>query len=133
MGRCSAALTMKQVYTSENRFLVANARNILEAEGIEVTVRNEHASSAMGELSPLDTWMELWVINECDYERACNILDTSLSQSSAPEWTCSNCGESLVCCFSNFGDNGFFLFQIKRHESPPDYYAGIISKTDVHI
>lgn len=90
---------MKQVYTSENRFLVANARNILEAEGIEVTVRNEHASSAMGELSPLDTWMELWVINECDYERACNILDTSLSQSSAPEWTCSNCGESNDASF----------------------------------
>lgn len=84
---------MKKVYTNENRFLVGNARNILEAEGIEVTLRNEHASSAMGELSPIDTWMELWVVDEGDYDRACNILDTALSETTAPEWACDSCGE----------------------------------------
>ena len=85
---------MKKVYTSENRFLVSNARNILEAQDISVTLRNEHASSAMGELSPLDTWMELWVVRERDYDRACAILEEALSESSAPPWSCSDCGES---------------------------------------
>lgn len=84
---------MKKVYTSENRFLVSNARNILEAAGIEVTLRNEYAGSAMGELSPIDTWMELWVVRERDYERACVILDEALSDSTAPPWTCASCGE----------------------------------------
>lgn len=84
---------MKKVYTSENRFLVANARNILEAEGLEVVLRNEHASSAMGELSPIDTWMELWVVNERDYDRACTVLDGALSDASEPGWNCDACGE----------------------------------------
>lgn len=90
---------MKKVYTNENRFLVGNARNLLEAEGIEVTFRNEHASSAMGELSPIDTWMELWVVNNHDYDRACTILDTALSQASAPEWACGSCGENNDASF----------------------------------
>lgn len=90
---------MKKVYTNENRFLVGNARNILEVDGIEVTLRNEHASSAMGELSPIDTWMELWVVHDRDYDRACTILDNALSDASAPAWTCGGCGEANDASF----------------------------------
>lgn len=90
---------MKKVYTNENRFLVGNARNILEGEGIEVALRNEHASSAMGELSPFDTWMELWVVQDRDYDRACSVLDDALSDVAAPEWVCQPCGEANDASF----------------------------------
>ena len=90
---------MKKVYTNENRFLVGNARNLLEAEGIEVVLRNEHASSAMGELSPIDTWMELWVVEDRDYDRACAVLDAALSDASAPGWQCPGCGEANDASF----------------------------------
>ncbi len=99
---------MKKVYTSENRFLVANARNILESHGVECALRNEYASSALGEISPIDTWVELWVVNESDYARACAILDSALSETTAPEWTCDRCGEvndaSFELCWQCSGD-----------------------------
>ena len=53
----------------------------------------------MGELSPIDTWMELWVVRERDYDRACAILDTVLSGASAPAWTCTGCNEENDASF----------------------------------
>jgi Putative prokaryotic signal transducing protein len=84
---------MRKVYTHENRFIVANAKNILQANEIDVAVRNEHASSAVGELSLFDTWMELWVVNDGDYARAVSILENALSELGSPEWRCGGCGE----------------------------------------
>ena len=83
---------MKKVYTNENRFIVSNAKNILEANGVDVTVRNEHASSAVGELSVFDAWMELWVDDD-DYVRAVSILENALSQPGAALWRCVGCNE----------------------------------------
>ena len=84
---------MKMVFTAENRFIVANAKNILESHGMSVVLRNEFASSAIGEVSPFDTWLEVWVINDSDYDVACQILDSSLSKEGAPVWLCVNCQE----------------------------------------
>ena len=70
---------MKQVYTHENRLLVSNARNILEAEGVELQVRNEYAAGAAGDLAPLDAWMELWVVNNRDYTRAHDLIDSAFN------------------------------------------------------
>lgn len=85
---------MRLLYTNENRLLVANVRNILEAAGIEVVLKNEFAAGGVGELSPFEAWPELWVANDGDYERAARLLDTSLSASNAPPWRCVKCGES---------------------------------------
>ena len=82
---------MKRVYSSFNQTAVYHDRNLLEAEGIEVMVRNAMLSSAMGELPPAECQMELWVMNEQDVTRAQEILNRRIS---GPEWTC-NCGEKL--------------------------------------
>ena len=50
---------MKRVYSSFNQTAVYHARNLLQAEGIEVMVRNAMLSSAMGELPPAECQMEL--------------------------------------------------------------------------
>ena len=84
---------MRMVYTNSNRFIVGNARNILEAQGFELFLKNEHASSAVGEISPFGTWLELWVVNDSDYDRACSALDNALSSESAPPWICTGCNE----------------------------------------
>lgn len=84
---------MKKIYTHENRFLVYNAKNLVEAEGIEVMVKNEYAGGGLGEIAAFDTWPELWVANDSDYDRACHIIATSLSAENAPEWRCPQCGE----------------------------------------
>lgn len=84
---------MKLVYTNENRLLVGNAKNILEAQDIELLVKNEFASGAMGEISPFDTWLELWVLQDTDYDKAVAVLATALSEKNSIEWTCDECKE----------------------------------------
>ncbi|MBK6512029.1 MAG: DUF2007 domain-containing protein [Haliea sp.] len=81
------------VYTNGNRFIVSNARNILESYGFKLFVKNEYASSAIGEVSPFDSWVELWVVNDRDYDRACSVLENALSKKGASPWVCKTCNE----------------------------------------
>ena len=90
---------MKMVYTSENRFIVGNAKNILEAHGLRVCLKNEHASSAIGEISAFDAWVQLWVINDSDYEKACKILEDSVSGENEAPWICGHCDEENDASF----------------------------------
>lgn len=84
---------MKLVYTNENRLLVINAKNLLEANNIQITLKNEFSHGAAGELAPQDTWVEAWVVNEADYEYALEVLQDSLRSIDLPEWLCEHCGE----------------------------------------
>ena len=84
---------MKLIYTAQNPVLVGNAKNIVENAGIEVVLRNEYAAGGMGELSPWDTWPELWVRRDSDYEKAVRLITGVLSPEDAEEWRCSNCSE----------------------------------------
>ncbi len=61
---------MLKVFTHENRLILFNVKNLLEAEGIDCVVRNEYSSSAVGDLSPFETWPELWLIHDEDAPRA---------------------------------------------------------------
>ena len=81
------------VYTNGNRFIVSNARNILESHGFKLFVKNEYASSAIGEVASLDSWVELWVVNDRDYDRACRVLENALSAKDASPWICKTCNE----------------------------------------
>jgi len=63
-----------KVFTHENRLILFNVKNLLEAEGIETVVRNEFSSSAVGDLSPFETWPELWLLHDEDLPRARAIL-----------------------------------------------------------
>ncbi len=84
---------MRLLYSNENRLIVANFRNIVEAAGIEVTLKNEFAAGGMGGLPPLEVWPELWVVNDADYERATELIERSLSARNTAPWRCMNCGE----------------------------------------
>ena len=83
---------MKRVFSSFNQTAVYHARNLLQAEGIEVMVRNAMLSSAMGELPPAECQMELWVVDDADaVARSGRYCNRTIS---GPEWTCA-CGEKL--------------------------------------
>lgn len=84
---------MKLVYTNENRFLVANARNLVENAGIAVKLKNEYAAGGVGDLSPFDAWLELWVLEDKDYQHAIEIIGSSLSSEGAKPWICDFCNE----------------------------------------
>jgi len=90
---------MKLIYTNENIFLVNNAKNILENHHIEVTLKNEFAAGAAGLLAPIDTWVELWVINDIDENKANIALAKALQQQGEYDWFCSQCQEKNDASF----------------------------------
>lgn len=84
---------MKLIYTDANRLLVNNAYNILQNRGIDVVLRNEFSGGAAGDLSPFDTWLEVWVKEEREFELAERILEETLSETDGPDWICPHCQE----------------------------------------
>ena len=92
---------MKLIYSNENQFLVNNAKNILENHNIEVTLKNEFASGAEGVLAPIDTWVELWIINDDDEGNAVTVLAQALKQQGEHDWFCSQCQEKNDASFDS--------------------------------
>ena len=90
---------MKKLYTHENRMIIFNLKNLLETENISVVVMNEFASSGAGDLATFDTWPELWVEEESDFERAESILKDVISQPVSNDWYCRGCQEKNGAAF----------------------------------
>ena len=87
---------MKRVYRSHDSLLVGSLRALLEEAGVRCLVKNEHLLGAAGDLPPLETWPELWVIDEADLERARRLLEALLERRVEGEpWWCPRCGERL--------------------------------------
>ncbi|UTF58915.1 DUF2007 domain-containing protein [Gilvimarinus sp. DA14] len=89
---------MQLVYTHENKILVENARNLLRENGIDSRLKNEYAAGAMGDLSPIQTWPELWA-DEADYAKAKAIIDDLLNRPAGQAWYCPQCGEENDASF----------------------------------
>ena len=88
---------MKRVFGSFDLQLLHHKKNLLEAAGIEVLIRNQHLSSAMGELPPAECQAEIWVVDDADAARAEEVL--RWRPPPGPDWTC-RCGESLGAQFT---------------------------------
>jgi len=84
---------MQLIYTQENRFLVLNMQNVLMNAGIEVILKNEFAFGGVGDLAPIDAWVELWVVNDSDYNKAKALSSAILNQQFTENWTCGQCKE----------------------------------------
>jgi len=82
---------MKLLYTHPNSIVVAQARSSVELAGIACTIRNEYAAGAIGELAPIDTWPELWVVHEADYESARLAIERAHAEIQEADWQCGRC------------------------------------------
>lgn len=95
---------MKLIYTHENKLLVENARNLLQIEGINTVVKNEFSSGAAGDLAPMDTWPELWLVNENQLTKAKAVIDAMQAQAHGDDWRCNQCqeinGAAFEICWS---------------------------------
>ncbi|MDV6315288.1 DUF2007 domain-containing protein [Idiomarina sp. HP20-50] len=95
---------MKLIYTHENKLLVENARNILQIEGIETVMKNEFSSGAAGDLAPMDTWPELWLVDEAQLAKAKELMNTMEAQANEADWRCNQCqeinGAAFEICWS---------------------------------
>ena len=91
---------MKLIYTHQNAILVQNAKNILINEGVSVKLKNEFSAGGMGELSAIDNWLELWILDANDEERAIQALKCLDEPESQGDWLCANCSEKNYPSFN---------------------------------
>lgn len=84
---------MKKLFTHENRMIVFNLKNVLQAEGIETIVVNEFAAGGAGDLATFDTWPELWIEDETRLEQAQAIIQDIQTNTRTDDWFCQHCQE----------------------------------------
>ena len=84
---------MKLIYTHENRIMTLNIRNVLINHGFDVALNNEFASSASGGLAPFDTWPEVWLLKDDDFDNAKKIIESISYNSIQAAWECKKCQE----------------------------------------
>ncbi|MGC9493422.1 DUF2007 domain-containing protein [Vibrio genomosp. F10] len=84
---------MKLIYTCENQFLITNAKNIIDALGIETFIKNEFSTGAVGEISAFDCWPELWVVDDTDFETAALAIESMIKPKNTSTWVCLHCKE----------------------------------------
>lgn len=84
---------MKLIYTHENRIMALNIRNVLINHGFDVALNNEFASSASGGLAPFDTWPEVWLLKDDDFDNAKKIIESISYNSLQAAWECKKCQE----------------------------------------
>jgi len=71
----------------------------VENAGISIMLKNEFAAGAAGDLVPHETWLELWVVNDTDYDKTMLVIESSFSRDNEPDWACSNCREQNNASF----------------------------------
>jgi hypothetical protein len=96
---------MKKLTSAESLITINHFRNVLASEGIDSRIRNEHLGSIVGEMPFVEVWPELWVINDLDYDRAMQLIDTAITDESPQDsWRCEICGEEnegqFAACWS---------------------------------
>ncbi len=84
---------MKKLTSAESLITINHYKNLLASEGIPTEVRNQHLGSIMGEVPFFETWPQLWVINDLDYDRATQLIKAADAESPADAWKCPRCGE----------------------------------------
>jgi len=92
---------MRKVYSCQNLIELSPFKFALEAKGIKFLLKNEFSQGAVGELPLNESWPQIWVIEEQDFEAAqhiCQQVEAELKQSEQ-DWICSHCQETNASSF----------------------------------
>jgi hypothetical protein len=99
-GLLLARLMARRIHTSESLIEIAHLCNVLEAQGIRCSVRNDRLGGVIGEIPFVECWPELWVEQERDAARAESLLRQARTvQPSGLGWHCGRCGEPIEAQF----------------------------------
>ena len=69
---------MKKLTTSESLVTINHFKNVLESEGIPCRIKNEFLGGIAGEMPLTETWPELWVMSDIDFDRARQLIDEAI-------------------------------------------------------
>jgi hypothetical protein len=84
-----------KVYESFNISQVGQAQSLLNAEGIETFIRNEFASSVMGEVPFVEVCPQLYILDAAEEDRARELLRPFEFPPTAADWHCPACHSEL--------------------------------------
>lgn len=96
---------MKKLTSAPSAITIHHFRNLLMAEGIASEIRNEFFGGILGDMPFTETWPQLWVVNDLEYDRAKQLIDDSAREESpGDDWHCKQCGElnegQFAACWS---------------------------------
>ena len=94
---------MRKVYASDNRIIVGHVHQVLGHHGIPCIVRNEFLGGGAGELPVNETWPEIWLVDDRDFERARALIEAVVetTEVSDTQWRCVSCGERIEGQFTD--------------------------------
>ena len=110
MGRVNAHVhrpapfkPMRKVYASDNGIILGHVRQVLESHAIGCVVRNDFLLGGAGELPINETWPEVWVTDDRDFERARALVAAVAPEAGAsdPPWRCASCEELVEGQFTD--------------------------------
>ncbi len=87
---------MKRVYSNNNVAMVWHVRNMLEAQGIEVQVKNDRLYTVAGEVPLTECMAEVWVLKPLSYRFAEQLIaEMERGEGGGfAAWRCQHCGEN---------------------------------------
>jgi hypothetical protein len=90
---------MKKLHTFDfgNNVQVELLKAVLERDGIDYLVKNEHTFTAAGGIPFTECYPEVWIMNDGDFTRAKQVLNAWLQPSETPAaaWRCAHCHELI--------------------------------------
>lgn len=87
---------MRLVYSDPNGAFVHIAKGVLEQNGIRCLIRHDHLQNTVSFFLPHDTWVELWVLDDRQFEQARALLTkTTPVPDEAFKISCRLCGGNL--------------------------------------
>ena len=94
---------MRKVYTSDNSAIIGHLRQVLEGHAVRCVVRNDFLLGGAGELPVNETWPEIWIVDDEDFDRARALVDAIVAteHQSEPPWRCESCGEQMEGQFTD--------------------------------
>src|SRR4030095_3728283 len=95
---------MKRVFTATTMSADQETlKSLLDEASIPCMIRNEYPSSALSELTPSESSPEIWIMNDEDYSRASEIVNSfrNAEVGTAEPWTCPDCGEVIEGQFTS--------------------------------
>lgn len=79
-------------------------QSVLEANGVATTLKNQYASSGVGEIPFLEAIPQVWILYKRDLAKAKQVIDElekSRGQNQGfKDWECSHCGAEVEGSFA---------------------------------
>ncbi len=108
---------MKKIFVDEFIVWVTQAKNILDDADIPCFIKNEFSTSVAGEVPFVETWPELWIHRNSDFQQAMALVQPLKdNRQSTPDedieladWNCPQCGETNEGHFSLCWSCGFLV------------------------